>query len=130
MEREIIALRSVHDTGGIYSHVVRAGDFLFVSGQVALDLNGHLVGVGDIESQARQVFVNLGNVLKDAGSDLGRIVKMTTFLVGRHTLPAYRQARDECLGRPIPANTLVFIEGLAHPDYLVEIEAIALAGVS
>ena len=61
-----------------------------------------------IESQARQVFVESRNVLKDAGSD-SWVVKMTTFLVGRHTLPAYRRARDECLGSPIPANTLWFL---------------------
>jgi enamine deaminase RidA (YjgF/YER057c/UK114 family) len=126
IERQIMDIKNVHDTGGIYSHVVRAGDFLFVSGQVALDLSGNLVGLGDIDAQARQVFVNLANALEDAGSDLANVVKMTTFLVGRKNLPAYRLARDAVFAHPVPANTLVFIEGLANPDYLVEIEAVAV----
>jgi 2-iminobutanoate/2-iminopropanoate deaminase len=130
MRREILEIKSVHDTQGIYSHAVRAGDLLFVAGQVAKDRDNHLVGPGDIEAQVRQVFANLQSVLEEAGGNLGSIVKMTTLLTQYGHLDGFRRVRDEVFEKPVPANTLMIVAGLASPDYLVEIEAIAALGAA
>jgi enamine deaminase RidA (YjgF/YER057c/UK114 family) len=125
MRREILTLTSVHGTEGIYSHAVRAGELLFIAGQVAKDRDDRIVGHGDIEAQARQVYANLSSILSECGEDLGSIVKMTTLLTDRRDLDGFRRVRDEVFQKPVPANTLMFVAGLAHPDYLIEVEAIA-----
>lgn len=121
----IIPVKSVHSTGGIYSHAAAIGDTVYIAGQVSLDIAGELVGRGDPLAQVRQVFANLESILHELGGGFGSVVKYTTYLTDRDHLPAFRLIRDEVLGRPIPVNTLVFVSGLANPDYLVEIEAIA-----
>lgn len=127
MSKEIIQPTSVHATAGIgYSHVARVGNTLYIAGQIALDPSGHLVGKGDIESQAQQVYANLAAILQELGGDIGDIVKMTTFLTDRCHLAGFRRARNRVFSEPFPPNTLLFINGLAHPDYLIEIEAIAV----
>ena len=126
MDREILNITSVHETGGRYSHVVRAGNLLFVAGQVARDRDNTLVGKDDIEAQARQVYANLRSVLREAGSDLDGIVAMTTYLTSRNSRAGFRKVRDEVFVTPAPANTLVFVSGLAEPEYLIEVQAIAM----
>ncbi|MDP6390275.1 MAG: RidA family protein, partial [Alphaproteobacteria bacterium] len=79
MAHEILELRTVHPADG-YSHVAKAGKTLYISGQVARDLQGNLVGPGDIEAQTRQVLTNLQNILGEAGGNLGNIAKLTTIL--------------------------------------------------
>lgn len=128
MDREILEITSVHETGGMYSHAVRAGNLLFVAGQVARDRDNALVGKDDIETQARQVYANLRSVLREAGSDLDGIVAMTTYLTSRDSRAGFRKVRDEVFVTPAPANTLVFVSGLAEPEYLIEVQAIAMLG--
>jgi 2-iminobutanoate/2-iminopropanoate deaminase len=110
-----------------YSHVARVGNTLFISGQLALDGDGKLVGIGDARAQARQIWVNLQGILRHYGVGPEAIAKLTTFV----THPAYRgpisEARDEVYpGPPYPASTLVVVSALAEPNYLVEIEAVAM----
>jgi len=127
MEREILSPKSVHPTDGVgYSHVARVGNTLYIAGQVPLDKQNRIVGVGDIESQVRQVYANLRAILEELGGSMGDIVKITTYLTSREHLDAFRKVRDETLQAPFPPNTLVFVAGLARPEYLVEIEAIAV----
>ncbi len=121
----IIPVKSVHSTGGIYSHAAAIGPTVYIAGQVSLDISGELVGRGDPLAQVRQVFANLEAILHELGGGFGSVVKYKTYLTDPDHLPAFRLVRDEVLGRPIPVNTLVFVSGLANPDYLVEIEAIA-----
>lgn len=131
MAHEIIQPKSVHSTAGVgYSHVTRVGDTLYLAGQVALDPGGHLVGKGDVETQAQQVYANLAAILGELGGDLGDIVKMTTYLTDRSHLDGFRRVRNRVFQEPFPPNTLLFISGLAHPDYLIEIEAIAVVSGS
>ena len=131
MSREIIQPTSVHSTAGVgYSHVARVGDTLYIAGQIALNPSGHLVGKGDIESQAQQVYANLAAILKELGGDLSDIVKMTTFLTDRRHLDGFRHVRNGVFSEPFPPNTLLFINGLAHPDYLIEVEAVAVISSS
>ncbi len=116
---------SVHTPPG-YSHAMRAGGLLFVSGQVALDEHGAVVGAGDMGEQARQAFRNLGAVLAAAGASFADVVKLTYFVRDVSAVAAIRAARDEFVdtGNP-PASTLVEVSRLFLPDLLVEIEAVA-----
>ena len=126
MAREIVHPTSVHSTAGVgYSHVAKAGDTVFIAGQIALDPNGSPVGKGDIEAQTHQVYANLQAILEELGGSLDDIVKLTTYLTDRSHLDAFRRVRNRFFTDAFPPNTLLFVSGLAHPDYLVEIEAVA-----
>ena len=126
MTREIIHPSSVHSTEGVgYSHVARAGDTVYIAGQIALNPGGNLVGKGDIEAQTHQVYANLQAILQELGGSLEDIVKLTTYLTDRSHLDAFRRVRNRFFTVVFPPNTLLFVSGLAHPDYLVEIEAVA-----
>jgi enamine deaminase RidA (YjgF/YER057c/UK114 family) len=111
-----------------YSHVVTGeGRLVVLSGQVAQDEHGQLVGPGDPEAQARQVFQNLGRCLAEAGASFADVVKLGLFVLDIAYLPALRLARDEVIdtARP-PASTAVQVAGLFAPGYLLEVEAWAL----
>lgn len=127
MAHEYIQPRSVHPTTGAgYSHVARVGETLYIAGQVALDPGGNLVGKGDITAQAAQVYANLAAILEEMGGGLGDIVKTTTFLTDRSHLDGFRRVRNDVFKGSFPPNTLLLIGGLAQPDYLIEVEAIAV----
>jgi enamine deaminase RidA (YjgF/YER057c/UK114 family) len=125
MAHEILKLSNVHSTVG-YSHVAKAGNTLYIAGQVAKDIEGHLVGQGDFETQVRQVHTNLKNILDETGGNIQNIVKMTTLLTHYNYIETYRSVRDEFFQEPHPPNTLLIVESLALPDFMVEIEAIAV----
>ncbi|MEN3307333.1 MAG: hypothetical protein V7603_3535 [Micromonosporaceae bacterium] len=111
-----------------YSHAVRAAGLIFVSGQVPLDENGAVVGVGDMGAQARQAFRNLGAVLEAAGCSFADVLKLTYFVRDVEAVGSIRAARDEFVDTASPpASTLVEVSRLFMPDLLVEIEAVALA---
>jgi enamine deaminase RidA (YjgF/YER057c/UK114 family) len=127
MAHEILKLKSVHETRDRgYTHAAKAGKTLYIAGQVARDVEGKLVGKGDFEAQARQVYANLKNILEEAGGGLKNIVKMTTILTHYGNVESYRKVRSECLGELVPPNTLLIIESLASPDFMIEVEAIAV----
>lgn len=124
MTHQILTPKTVHPTRG-YSHAARAGHLLFVAGQVAQDPDGNLVGAGDFEAQAGQTFENLKRILDEAGGRLSDIVKMTTYLTRAGDIEAFRAVRNTFFTEPMPPNTLVVVESLANPDFLIEIEAVA-----
>ena len=127
MSHEILKLKSVHETKERgYSHVAKAGHTLYIAGQVARDVHGNLVGKGDFEAQARQVYTNLKNILEEAGGSLGNIVKMTTILTHYGYQESHRAIKKGFFGEIMPPNTLMIIESLASPDYMIEVEAIAV----
>ena len=125
MAHEILKIRSVHPTV-VYSHVAKAGNTLYISGQIAKAGNGELVGKGDIKAQARQIFTNLKNIVEECGGNLGNIVKMTTIITHYDFLETYRTVRNEFFKEPCPPNTLLVVESLAGPDFLMEVEATAV----
>lgn len=125
MAHEILKLKSVHPAEG-YSHVAKAGKTLYISGQVARGKDGKLVGRGEFETQARQVFTNLKNVLEEAGGSLQHIVKMTTFLTHSHYRNCFQNVRRDFFTEPFPPNTLLIVQSLAMPEYLIEVEAVAV----
>ena len=111
-----------------YSQVVTGrGRLVVVSGQVAQNAKGELVGPGDPAAQARQVFENIGRCLAEVGAGFGDVVKLTLFVLDVADLPAVREARDAVIdtARP-PASSAVQVSALFAPGYLVEVEAWAL----
>ncbi len=114
---------------GLYNHVVKVGSTVYISGQVPRGLDGRAVHPGDPAAQIRQVWANLEIAIEAAGGKLGDIVKTTTYVVGAENLGKIREARMSILpeqGRP--TSTTVVVVGLADPDFLVEVEAVAELG--
>lgn len=114
-----------------YSHAVTVtGRLAFVSGQVAMDADGKLVGEHDIAVQTEQAMENLHRILGTLGADWPDVVKLTWFVMDTTHLPELREARDRVLrpalgARPNPASSLVQVAGLFRPGFLVEVEAVA-----
>jgi enamine deaminase RidA (YjgF/YER057c/UK114 family) len=112
-----------------YSQVVevRGGRTLYISGQVALDSSGNIVGSGDFTAQIKQVFANLKARLDDAGASFNDVVKLSFYLVDSSNLQTVRDVRDAYVNREHPpASTLVVVKQLFRPDLLVEVDAIAV----
>lgn len=111
-----------------YSHVViGSGRFVAIAGQLPLDEHGRLVGEGDPEAQARQVFANLGHCLAAAGANFDDVVKLTYFVTDMADMPAIRAARAAHLPDDrLPAASAVQVAALVRPDVLMEIEAFAV----
>ena len=109
-----------------YTDAVRAGDLLFISGCVAIDADGKLVGEGDVVAQARQVFANVGLCLGAAGASFADVVKVTTFLTDIEDRAKINPVRQEVFGHARPASTLVEVSALVLPEFLIEVEAVAV----
>jgi 2-iminobutanoate/2-iminopropanoate deaminase len=105
----------------------RIGDLVFTSGQAAIDQTGSLVGVGDFDAQAEQVFRNLEEVLRQAGSSLAQVIKVTIYLTDMANFPKIVALRQRHFTAPYPADTIVEVTSLALPELEIEVEAIALA---
>src|ERR1700745_1116076 len=117
-----------------YSHVakVTGGSLVYIAGQVSADVSGQLVGEGNLEAQAEQVFRNLKAAVEAAGGTMADIIKMNVYLVAEVDAseePKFRPVRDRFvnIGKP-PASTLVVVTRLARPGWLIEIEAVAAIG--
>ncbi len=112
-----------------YSHVavVSGGSLIVIAGQVALDASGAVVGAGDFAAQAVQVFRNLVAALEAVGAGPRNLVKLTTFVTDLSNLAAFREARDRFIdvAHP-PASTLVQVTRLFRPEFLIEVEALAV----
>ena len=100
---------------------------MFISGQAAIDGNGQIVGVGNFDAQAEQVFANLERVLRAGGSSLENVIKVTIFLWDMSNFPKIVELRGRYFTPPYPADTIVEVTSLYSPDALLEIEAIAVA---
>jgi enamine deaminase RidA (YjgF/YER057c/UK114 family) len=113
-----------------YTHVVVAtgSRLVFVAGQVADDADGNLVGAGDLAVQARRAFANLGRALAAAGARPQQVARITIYVVGHRPeyLPLISEARIAVFGDHKPADTLLGVETLAEPGYLIEVEAVAV----
>jgi len=113
-----------------YSHVVeaRGGRTLYLAGQVAQDKEGKLVGAGNFRAQVKQVFENLKARLEEGGASFKDVVKLNYYLTDASDLQALRETRDSYINTETPpASTLVVVKRLAREEYLVEVEAIAVA---
>lgn len=114
---------------GGYTHVVEViapTRLVFIAGQLGSDKDSKFAGEkGDFRAQAVQVFENLKTALAQAGGGFEHLVKITNFIVDIKYLPILREVRGQYIKSNPPASTLLVISGLASPDALLEIEAIA-----
>ncbi len=119
---------------GLYSQAALAPggvDTYHIAGQVAVGTDGAIVGVGDFAAQLQQTYENLGNVLKALGETYDSIIVMRTFLVGSQSIPQFMDLRKDLFpqlftGPAYPPNTLLIIDGLVKPEFLIEVEAVAV----
>jgi 2-iminobutanoate/2-iminopropanoate deaminase len=115
---------------GTYSQAVRVetGDavWIHVSGQIAIDTGGNLVGPGDMRAQTRQVFENLKAILEANGATFADAVKIGTYLTTLDDLAGMREVRSEYLTSEPPASTAVQVVALVVPDALIEIDLVAV----
>lgn len=115
---------------GYYSNAVRvsAGDLLHVSGQVAWDTDGRVVGVDDGPAQARQAFANLGRVLAAHGASWQDVLKVTVFVTTFDWFDELSALRERLFPEHGPASTIVKVAGLVQPELQIEVEAVAAVG--
>jgi 2-iminobutanoate/2-iminopropanoate deaminase len=115
---------------GTYSQAVRVetGDavWIHVSGQIAIDREGKLVGPGDLRAQTRQVFENLRAILEAHGATFADVVKIGTYLTTLDDLAGMREVRSEYLTSEPPASTAVQVVALVVPDASIEIDLVAV----
>lgn len=112
-----------------YSHIARAGNLLFLAGQVAVDSEGRLVGRGDIAAQTRRVFANLSALLRESGARWAEVAKLNIYMTDMRGIDRVRQIRSEVFQSEAiepPAITTVEVTNLAAEGALIEIEAIAV----
>ena len=111
-----------------FSMGVKVGDTIYVSGHVAQDANGKVVGKGDMAAQTRQVFANIEAVLAEAGATLEDVVKITTYITDMSAYAAFSAVRAEMFPNAGMASATVAGAVLVSDDFMVEVEAIAVKG--
>ena len=114
-----------------FSHATRSQGQtkIYCAGQVAWDENGNLVGAGDLAKQAQQVFINLKTVLREAGATPADVVRMRTYVVNHKPqyLEVIANAAADFYAQELPAaNTLIGVQSLALPEFLIEVEVTAI----
>ena len=131
-ERQVVNTASAPQPLGAYSQAIRvkAGEFLYIAGQVGVDNDGNLAGDGSLAAQTRQVYENLGSILSSVGASFSDVVEFTTYVVGRESVVPFMEARAGIFpglypNGDYPPNTLLVIEGLVREEFLVEIKAVA-----
>lgn len=117
---------------GMYSHVAIAdgGRIAYIAGQTSVDMDGNPVSPTDFAGQIPVVYDHLGRILKELGADFSDVLQFTTYLVGTDKRESWQKGRMELYKKlypdgKYPPNTLLIISGLARPEYLLEISAIA-----
>lgn len=126
MTRNIVLTSLAAAPSGAYSQAVRAGDLLFVSGQLPLGPDGALVGAGDIKAQTQAVLANIAAILEEAGLSFDHVVKTTVFLTNLADFAGMNDVYAATFASPYPARSTVEV-GRLPGGMLLEIECIALA---
>lgn len=111
-----------------YSNAVRseAGPLLWISGQVALDADGRLVGEGDLRAQAEQVLTNIQAILADSGATMDDIVKVTVYVTDIRAFSDIADIRERYFPKDGPSSVICEVAALAWPEFMIEIEAVAV----
>jgi 2-iminobutanoate/2-iminopropanoate deaminase len=125
---EKMCARGVFDPPG-YSQIIKvtgAQSLLFLAGQVPYSASGGVAHPGDFPAQARNVFGAVKAHVEEAGGTLRDVVKITTYVTDIRYRMDFRTVRDEFFGQRGPASTFVEVGSLSHPDYMIELEAIAV----
>jgi enamine deaminase RidA (YjgF/YER057c/UK114 family) len=128
MNVERINPSSMRAPAEYYAHVTKAGNMVFVAGQAAVGKDNRMVGVGDITAQAEEVFLQLQECLRAAGTDLSHVVKLNTFLTRPEDNRPVAAVRSKYFREAglVPASTMVIVARLARPEMLIEVECIAV----
>src|SRR5438067_1069951 len=116
-----------------YTHIVEVtgpNRTIYISGQIAYDKDGTVVGAGDMKAQAEQVFRNLQTALTAAGATFSHVVKMNSYITDMSKAQAVRDVRARYFNDAAPASTFVEVKGLVRPELLLEIELIAVVPAS
>ncbi len=113
---------------GYYSNAIRveSGPLLFIAGQIAIDVDGAIVGKGDVVAQAEQVFSNIEAILKGAGGSLADLVKVTVYVTDIAYMGQLSALRTKLFPKDGPASACVQVAALAEPDLLIEIDGVAI----
>ena len=107
---------------------VKIGDTIYLSGTVAFDSDGNVIGEGDVYAQAMQIFKNIEEALASVGATMADVVKITTFLTDMSDYREFGRARTEAFPAGVPASAAYATPALIKPELLVEVEAIAVLG--
>jgi 2-iminobutanoate/2-iminopropanoate deaminase len=129
MTKKVVQPKTLNDPRPRYSQglaVTKPSRLLFIAGQTASDKDGNVVGQGDIEAQAHQVFKNIAAVLKEAGGSFDNLMMTTTYITDIKYREGYNRVRTQYYKKTPPTSTLVVIKGLAREEYLLEIAGIAV----
>jgi len=128
MAKERLCPEGMLKPRGSYSQVVTSdpGRMIFTAGQVALDDEGKIVGIGDIRAQTKQVFENIKRAVEAAGGSLNDIVSMTVYSTNAKFSAEVSEVRRQVFGSNLPASTQVQVAALMRPELLIEINAIAI----
>lgn len=124
--REELWVDELHEPISHYTHGVRFGNLVFVSGCIGADKDGNVVGGDDVAAQTRQCLENVEKVLAEAGATMADVCKVTVYLTDIDDRTKINPVRQEFFGSARPASTLIEISKLALPGAKVEIEAIAV----
>jgi len=125
MAKQVIAPTKLEKAVG-YAHAIRCGKTVYISGQIAHDANGKLVGQGDARAQGEQVYQNIKGILESCGGTLDSVVRITTYVTSLAYRPIMVEIRAKYFPKDPPASTFLVIASLADPAFLVEVDAIAV----
>ena len=124
----IISIDSIADTDGTWSQCTRKENLLFISGQVALDGQGNVVGNDDFEIQARRTLDNLKSMLEAGGASLEDLMMITVYLTDMENRPIFARVRDSYFRKNPPASSMVEVNRLVLKELMLEVDGIAVLG--
>lgn len=125
MAKQVIVPSGLEKAVG-YSHAIRIGKTVYISGQIAHDQNGKLVGSGDAKAQGEQVYQNIKAILESCGGTMQNIVRITTYVTSLAYRPIMVEVRAKYFPKDPPASTFLVVSSLADPAFLVEVDAVAV----
>ena len=125
MAKQLIVPSGLEKAVG-YSHAIRCGKTVYISGQIAHDQNGKLVGSGDAKAQGEQVYQNIKAIIESCGGTMQNIVRITTYVTSLAYRPIMVEVRAKYFPKDPPASTFLVVSSLADPAFLVEVDAVAV----
>ncbi|TDU86675.1 reactive intermediate/imine deaminase [Kribbella voronezhensis] len=129
MGKKQLTSTALHAPNGVFSQattIEATGRLVFVSGMTARRPDGSIAGVGDISEQTRQVCENVQSAVREAGGTLDDVCRVDVYVRNMEDFAKIHVVRAQYFSEPLPASTMVEVSKLAHPDYLIEINAIAV----
>ena len=129
MPKQQICSEKLRQPSGVFSHataIEATGRLVFISGMTSRRADGTITGVGDIEAQTRQVCENVKAAIEAAGGTMDDICRVDVYIRNMEQFETIHNVRREYFREPLPASTMVEVVKMTHPDYLIEINAIAV----